>query len=77
MPRTNPADIQRLLDYCIENDDPRAVKEIFKVNETGDDFFGSLLNFFFAVDHQGPQDGSKVLYKRCEISTGSRRIQRS
>ncbi|KAJ8653418.1 hypothetical protein O0I10_010964 [Lichtheimia ornata] len=30
MPRTNPADIQRLLDYCIENDDPRAVKELFK-----------------------------------------------
>lgn len=45
MPRTNPADIQRLLDYCIENDDPRAVKEIFKVNKTGDGFFGSLLNF--------------------------------
>ncbi|KAI7884710.1 hypothetical protein K492DRAFT_33192 [Lichtheimia hyalospora FSU 10163] len=30
MPRTNPTDIQRLLDYCITNDDASAVKEIFK-----------------------------------------------
>lgn len=72
MPRTSPTDIQRLLDYCIEKDDPRAVKEIFKVDERDLALVGCLLNSL--LDHQRSQDGSRMLYKRREISTDSRRI---